>query len=255
MSCRDGLDGHLQAVLARGGAGDRADRDHARRRRHASARLEEEAHGRAGGEGDVVARPSGRSSWASSSGSATRVVQRQHVDLGAALAERVGQHVARLGRACHEHAPPLDRHRLERLDERLGDRALAAPRRRDAAAAQLAPPCPGRSRRPSRPRARARRRRAQRRPSAARRRSGCDARRARSAVDAAASDSTRGSIRIAGASITSAPSAAQPRGQPARLRPRPRDGHDLAVQRPRLEPGERVAQLGDRADHGDRRRA
>ena len=57
-----------------------------------------------------------------------------------------------------------------------------------------------------------------------------------------AASTARGSIRIAGVSSTSAPSAAQPRRQLARLRAGARDGHHLPVQRPPLEPGERVAQ-------------
>ena len=65
------------------------------------------------------------------------LVQLQHVDLGAALAQRVGQHVARVARARDQRA--LHRHVAERLDERLGDGALGhARRRRIAVRAQRA---------------------------------------------------------------------------------------------------------------------
>ena len=66
--------------------------------------------------------------------------------------------------------------------------------------------------------------------------------------------SGRGSIRIAGVSTTSAPSSRSRAAEAARLRAGARDGHHLAVQRPPLEPGDRLAKLGHRADHGDRRR-
>ena len=48
---------------------------------------------------------------------------------------------------------------------------------------------------------------------------------------------------------------AQPRGERARLRPRPRDGDRPPVQRPPLEPGEVVAQRGHRPDERHRGRA
>ena len=65
--------------------------------------------------------------------------------------------------------------------------------------------------------------------------------------------SSRGSIRIAGSSTTSAPSAAQGRRDPARLRAGAGDDHPPAPERPALEPGDRLAARGDRAEEQDRR--
>ena len=68
-------------------------------------------------------------------------------------------------------------------------------------------------------------------------------------------ESSRGTIRIAGSSITSAPRAPQRGGQAAGLGARPGDDDAPRVQGAPLEPGDRLAPRRHRADEHDRRRA
>ncbi len=199
------------------------------------AAVEEEAHGGAGGEGHVRGARE-RRALGSSSGSAHRVVEREHV--APRRRARAGRRAAR--RAPRPRAPPAracpPRHVGERLEQRLGHEALGHHVGADAVRAQLG----GRARADGRHRARRR--------AGARRRRGASknsrtplglVKQIRSKSSIRGSSTGRGSIRIAGASTTSAPSAAQPRGQLARLRAGARDRHHLPVQRPALEPGER----------------
>ena len=224
----------------------------------ASTRL---AHGRGGGEGDVVG-ALGRLDRLRVGLLADRLVEGDDVDLGAALAQRVGEHVAGLGGAGDEHAAALDLDLGERLDQRLGDEALGDDVGGDPVLGEGARRCRGRSRRRSRRRARGRRgpragQRLEQQPDAvgagqADQRVGRRSRRPRRRTS---SLSIRGSIRIAGSSTTSAPSAAQRRGEAARLGAGAGDDDAAAVQRAALEPGERLAPRGDRADDDQRRRA
>ena len=127
------------------------------RRREASAPAWRGRSGplRGGGEGDVSrrARAAAGRSW--SSGSATVSSRARTSTSAAALAERVGEDIAGLGRAGDEHAATVARDVLERLDERLGDdmRGTRAAGMRAASAAAV----PSQSRRRSRRRTRARR--------------------------------------------------------------------------------------------------
>ena len=89
----------------------------------AAERLGQVADGRGGGEGDVVGRRR-RLDRLGVGLLADRLVEGDVVDLGAALAQRVGKHVAGLGGAGDEHAASLDLDLGERLDQRLGDGAL-----------------------------------------------------------------------------------------------------------------------------------
>ena len=119
-----GLDRDLEPRLARGGAGDRADRDDAGAGRELAAeRLAQVAHGRGGGEGDVVGAARGLDRLGLGL-LADGLIEGDGVDLGAALAQRVGKHVAGGGGADDEDAASLDRGLRQRLDQRLGDRAL-----------------------------------------------------------------------------------------------------------------------------------
>ena len=107
----------------------------ARRREAFAERLGQVADGRGGGEGDVVGglggldRPGARAPR-------DRLVEGDDVDLGAALAQRVGEDVAGLGGAGDQDPLALDVDLGQRLDQRLGDEALgddvgAMPRRRE----------------------------------------------------------------------------------------------------------------------------
>ena len=126
------LDVRLEAVLAQRVARDRADRDDPRAVRPARG-LDEEAHGRGRRERHVVGAER-RGAGVVVERLGDRPVQREDLDLGAALAQRVGQDVARALGAGDERAAhgPLG----ERLDERLGDRARRDDVRLDAARAQ-----------------------------------------------------------------------------------------------------------------------
>ena len=84
-------------------------------------RIEEEPHGRGGRERDVVGGLDGvKLSLVERLGD--RLVQRHHVDLGAALASAAGQHVAGLRRPGDQSPPDGDSG--ERLDQPLGDEPL-----------------------------------------------------------------------------------------------------------------------------------
>ena len=83
--------------------------------------LQEEAHARGGGEGDVVGAP-GALQHGVRERLGDRLVQLQHVHLGAALSQHVGEHVAGASRAGDQRAP--HRHLRQRLRQPLGDRAL-----------------------------------------------------------------------------------------------------------------------------------
>ena len=140
--------------LAQRRARRRADRDDPRAVERARGG-EEEAHRRGGRERGVVgaaARPRARRVVERLG---DRLVEREHLDLGAALAQRVGQHVAALLRAGDQRALHGD---VARAPRRAPRRPPARARRRPRCRARAARArCPGRSRRPSRRRARARR--------------------------------------------------------------------------------------------------
>ena len=170
-----------------------------------------------------------------------RLVERDDVDLRAARAQRVGQHVAALGGAGDQRA--LDRHVRERLDEPLGDRALGHDVGLDAArrAARAAVPGPiAATVTPASSRA------SRRRSSSSSAPLGEVTHDEVVVADRSGSGGSSGSIRIAGASTTAAPSA------------RSRAASALACARARvtatvrpcsgraLEPGELLAQRGDR---------
>ena len=176
-----GLDVHLQAGLARGLAGDRADRDHPRRSREAVAdRGEQVADRRGRGEGDVVGARGGLDRGRVGI-LADRLVERDDVDPRAALGERVGQDVAGLGGAGDEHRPVVARPRRRAPRPAPRRRSAAGPRRRSPRARPARRRCRDRSRRRWRSRARARRAPAPPSPrTAAGRRSGSSGRRARS---------------------------------------------------------------------------
>ena len=86
-------------------------------------RFDQVADGRGGGEGDVVGGLGGLDRLGVGI-LAHRLVEGDDVDLGAALAQGVGEDVARLGGAGDEDAAPLDLDSRQRLDQRLGDEAL-----------------------------------------------------------------------------------------------------------------------------------
>ena len=214
------------------------------------AGLEEEAHGRGGGEGDVVGARARAASVAVVERLGDRLVERDDVDLGAALAQRVGQHVAGLGGARDERAASTGTSR-ERLDQRLGDRALghdvgarsrarAAPRAVPGPIAATVAPASARA---SRPAAR-RRSNSRRTPFGLVRQTRSYARRASGASPAQRLDPDRRRLDHLGAE------RAQPRGEPARLRARARDRDACA----RAAAGARARRArsrsaGDRADH------
>ena len=132
---RIGLEVRLGAVLAQRRARRGPDRGQPRPAQRAVPAAREEAHGGGGGEQDVVGRGGGLAG-----GVVERLgdglVEREHVDLGAALAQRVGQDVAPLGGACDQRA--RHRHLAQRLDEALRDRPLGDDVRLHAALAQCA---------------------------------------------------------------------------------------------------------------------
>ena len=123
------------------------------------AAVQEEAHGRGGGERDVVGRAGAGRERARRERLGDGLVQREHVDLGAARAQRVGQHVARLARARDQRA--LRPGTLARAPRRA-PRPRSAPARR-----RRAMPCAGQ--RPRGARADRRHRRAGQRARVARR--------------------------------------------------------------------------------------
>ena len=212
--------------------------------------------GRGAGEGDVVGAQRGARSASASSGLGDGLVERDHVDLGAALAQRVGQHVARLGGAGDQRraSPATSR---ERLDQRLGDEPLGhdvGARRRASRSARGGP---GADRRDVGAGERAG---VAARPPALEqqlaRRSGSSGRRGRSVLERRDADRSSGSIRIAGSSTTSAPSARSRRGELAGLRAGPGDDDAAAVQRPRARARRaRSRSAATGADDGDRGRA
>ena len=241
---------------------DRADRHDPRARRRPRAGLEQEAHGRAGGEGHV-----GRPARAPAS---CGVAER----LGDGVVERRRRRPRRRARAARRAARRAPRPRARRA--RAGPRPRRAPSASTSASATKRSGTTSgadavRERAPRRCRARWRRRCAageRARVASARAASASKNRRTpfglvkqtsayspiRSIASRSSPSTGRGSIRIAGVSTTSAPSSRSRAGQAARLRAGARDGDHLAVERPPLEPRDRLAQLGDRADERDRRR-
>ena len=186
-----GLDVDGQAVLPRRLARHGPDRHHAGRGRQRGAGSDQEAHRGAGGEGHV-GRAAERRALVLSQRLRQRLVERHDVHLGAALPQRLGQHVARLGRSCHQHAAALHRHARERLHQRLGHEALRHDVGRGPRGGAAPRPCRVRSPRRWRPRARGRRLRSPRAPrTAAARRSGSSGRRARSRARARAPRAAR----------------------------------------------------------------
>ena len=252
MSWRSASTSTSQPELARGGAGHRPDRDHARAvRARAPPRLEEEADRGAGGEGHVVgALERSTSSLAERLGH--RVVERPRRP--PARRARAARRAAR--RAPRPPARPAPRWPSTGTSTSASTSASAIERAGTTSAAMPAPraarpPCPGRWRPPWRRRARARRAppaasasNSSRTPLGLVKQTRAYSRIARHAPRRSSPSTGRGSIRIAGVSTTSAPSSREPRGQPAGLRARAGDRHHPAVQRPALEPGQRVAQAG-----------
>ena len=230
---RVGLEIGLGAVGAQLVAGGRADRDEPRAGERA-ARGGEEAHRGRGREEHVVG---GRRRVARVvvERLGDGLVQRDDVDVRAARAQRVGQHVAALGRAGDQRT--LDGDVGERLDQALGDRALGHDVGLDAARAQR-PGRAGPDRRDGAPR-RARGRRAGGR-AAGRRRWATSRTRGRSRgpaerrVERLDPDRRRLDHRRA--------ECAQPRRERARLRPRACDRDRAAVERALLQPREVVTE-------------
>ncbi len=217
------------------------------------AGIEEERDRRRRGERHVVGALERPRAAASSSGSATVSYSATHVDLGAARAQRVGQHVAGLGRARHQRPP--DRHVRQRLDQALGDEPLGHDVGGHAVLAQRRAPCRGRSPRPGRPAKRpgvaaGRRQPLEQQPA---RRWGWSGRRGRSRR-ARARHRRAATIRIAGASTTSAPSARSRAARPlacARARVTATLTPCSGRRSSQCEP---LAQRRDRTEHRDRRR-
>ena len=230
MSCCSASTSTAQAVLARGRAGDRADRDDPRAAPAARPpSLEEEADGGAGGEGHVVASlERGALRVAERLGARCRRARRRRPGRRARAARRAARRAprprARRGRAARRARTPASASTSASATNALGHdvrpRSPCSRERRGGARA--------RSRRPSRPAsARASRRAAS--ASNSRR----DAVRAREADERVLADPRsaraarrrrRGSIRIAGRLDDLGAQLAQPRGQPARLRAGARDG-------------------------------
>ena len=214
--------------------------------KRAAERLGQVADGRGRGEGDVVGALR-RLDRLRLGLLADRLIEGDGVDLGAALAQRVGKDVAGLGGAGDEDPAALDLDLGERLDQRLGDEALGHDVGVDAVLGERLARCPGpiaatvapASARASRP---GRRQRLEQQPRAV----GLVTQTSEyspiaSTAARTSSLSIRGSIRIAGSSTASAPSAAQGRGEAAGLGAGAGDDDPAAVQRPPLEPGERLA--------------
>ena len=120
---------------------------------------EEERDGRGGGERDVVGRRPAPACSALAERLGHRLIQRHHVDLRPALAQRVGQHVAGLGRAGHQRArhrhvgqrlPPGSRPRTARARRRRSRRARAGPARCPGPIAATRAPASARASRPPR---------------------------------------------------------------------------------------------------------
>ena len=246
------LDVGLEPVLAQRGGGHRADGDDARvGARRAAGGVEEVGHGRGRGEGDVVGLQRG--------GAGVGVellghglVEGQHVDAGAALAQRVGEDVAGLGGAGDQRAGDGDGR--QRLDQRLGHRALGHDVGLDAVLAQGAGGA---------------------RPDggdgAAVQGAGVHAGGAQAfkeqahAVGRGQADEV-GAVEVGGVAGQGddadggrlddlGAERAQPGGQAGGLRAGPRHGDAPAVQGAVLEPAQTLGQGGDGADDGDRGRA
>ncbi len=176
------------------------------------------------------------------------LVQRHDVDLRAALAQRVREHVAPLGRTCHQRAGDRDVH--QRLHEPLGHRPLGHDVGLDPAGSQG--PCGAGS---------------DRRDRAA----GEGARVAHAVEQQVRAVWRRDAHEVVAVELRErlgqrlhanrrrlddgGAECPQPRGECARLRPGAGDGDGAAVQRPGLQPRELLPQRGDVADQRDRRRA
>ena len=248
-------------MLAQRLAGDGPDRDDARAparaRRPPAGGLQEEAHGRGGGEGDVVglgSPPAASAARAARRASRTAPARRPRrparaARRGARRAPRARARPARARRGSRRAPPRATRRRSAR-----GPR----PRRRRARPARAR--CPGRSRRPSRRRASARRRAGGRRRRGARtaprrrwgwsRRSGHRARgRAARRRRAAAGCGWRAPA------ATFAPSASSRRARPLAWARARVTATRQPAQRPRRQPRDLLGERGDRPDDGDRRRA
>ncbi|MEJ7718148.1 MAG: hypothetical protein WKF31_09370 [Thermoleophilaceae bacterium] len=187
------------------------------------------------------------------------VVEGDHVHLGAAGREGVGQQVASLGGTGHQHATALHGHRLESLDQRLGHGALGHHVGAHAAPAEL-----GRGTGPDGGHGGARERpgvgadavergHEQRRPV-----------RARDADERVGADLARRTLHLGlhrswhdpdGRRLDHLRSQrTEPCGQPACLGARPGDDHAATEQRAALDPRDGLAAGDHRADHGDGRR-
>ena len=238
--------------VAQHAARHRADRGEPRpaaQRLRAADRRDERAHRRAGGERDPVGAEH-RVARGVVQRLGTRLVERHDVDLDAALAQPVGQHVAALAGAQHERAPrrraPASASRSPSPTARSGTTSAATPCSRSRSRG-----------------ARADRRdhRAGERPRVADELEepvdAVDAREAEEVVARRGRAARRrpAGCAIAGACVTIGAELGERRREPARLRPRAR--HDDATvprsgRRSRHASSSRSA--GDRADDRDRRR-
>ena len=260
MSWRSASTSGVEAVLAQRRAGDRADRDDPRARREprrAARGLQEEAHRRGGGEGDVVGLARLPRAPARDSGSATVSYSASTSTSAPRCAQRVGEHVARLAGARDQRArctgTPRERlaratpRRSARGRRRRGSRARPAPRAVPGPIAATVAPASARA------------------SSAAAR--GQPLRTAPHAVGAGQADQVvggrgraagrrpSGSMRITGACDDARAQRRQPRASP--LACGARAGHRHGDVRPagRRQPGELARRARHRADDRDRRRA
>ena len=239
----------VQTVLAQRLAGDRADRDDPRVRRKrapsAPGRCEEEAHGRSRREGDVVGGARQRQR------SARRAARRRShtassTSTSAPLARSASGSTSRASaRARDQRAGHADVRRAPRPGPRRRSARARRPRRSRAWRSA------SRGARPDRrdPRARQRARVA---PPAARRANSSSAafgaRHADQVIGGWVERAARGvaACGSTGACTTRAPSSRSRARQAARLRARARDRHRAPGERPRLSPGEPLAQRGHR---------
>ena len=232
-------------------------------------RFDEVVDGRGGGEGDVVGGLGGLDRLGVGV-LAHRLVEGDDVDLGAALAEGVGEDVARLGGAGDEDAAALDLDSGQCLDQCLGDEPLGDDVGGDAVlgegsggpgpiAATVGLSCPHLLlSRPASALASSPASSSASNSSAPRWGSVTQTSaysRIRSIARRTSSLSIRGSIRIAGSSTTSAPRSRRVVASPLAWARARVTTTRRPLQGAALQPGERLAALHHRADDDNRRGA